>query len=136
MIHARTSLTLHAVTRWDSLVGLGNVPALTFRHNVAALKGRGTGVPILLGHCTSCHSRMNALSGRASNTDGVIARFLLAGLDGITAVFAVNAALSFRDISYRPVKLRMKCIENAPNEIDETFDRFSSQPTPLFFLAY
>ena len=54
----------HAVTRADSLTGLGKEPAFTLRQRVGALKGSGAGVPGRLGLCTNCDSRMNALSGR------------------------------------------------------------------------
>ena len=69
VIQARTSPTVKAVTRSESLMGLGNVPAFTLRHSVGAEKGRGSGVSGRLGLCTSCASRMKALSGRASKTD-------------------------------------------------------------------
>ena len=69
VIHARTVPTFQAVTRSDSLIGLGNVPAFTMRQSVGAEKGRGAGVSGRLGLCTSCDSRMNALSGSASKTD-------------------------------------------------------------------
>ena len=69
VIQARTSPTLKAVTRSESLMGFGNVPAFTLRHSVGAEKGRGAGVSGLLGLCTSCASRMKALSGSASKTD-------------------------------------------------------------------
>jgi hypothetical protein len=69
VIQARTVPTFQAVTRSDNLCGLGNVPAFTLRHKVGAEKGRGAGVSGRLGLCTSCDSRMNALSGRASKTE-------------------------------------------------------------------
>jgi hypothetical protein len=72
VIHARTVPTFQAVTRSESLIGLGNVPAFTLRHRVGAEKGRGAGVSGLLGLRTSWDSRMNALSGRASKTECVI----------------------------------------------------------------
>jgi hypothetical protein len=82
-IHARTSLTLHPVTRWDNLTGAGNVPSFTLRQSVGALKGSGAGAPGRFGLCTSCDSRMNALSGRWSN-DGIVGVDLCAGvLDAI-----------------------------------------------------
>ena len=72
VIQARTVPTFQAVTRWDNLTGAGNVPAFTLRHRVGAEKGSGAGVSGRFGLCTSCDSRMNALSGSASKTDGVI----------------------------------------------------------------
>jgi hypothetical protein len=69
VIHARTSLTFQQVTLSDNLMGLGNVPADTLRHNVGALNGNGAGCSGLLGLRTSCDSRMNALSGNASKTE-------------------------------------------------------------------
>jgi hypothetical protein len=69
VIQARTSLTFQHVTLSDSLIGLGNVPAATLRHNVGALNGSGAGCSGRFGLCTSCDSRMNALSGSASKTD-------------------------------------------------------------------
>jgi hypothetical protein len=41
--HARTSLTRQPVIRADNLIGLGNFPALTIRHKVGALNGKGAG---------------------------------------------------------------------------------------------
>lgn len=38
---ARISPTFQAVTRSDSLMGFGNVPALTLRHKVGELNGKG-----------------------------------------------------------------------------------------------
>ena len=72
LIHARTSPTFHAVTRWDNLYGGGKVAAFTLRHKVGAENGSGAGVEGRLWLCTSCASRMNALSGSKSN-DGITA---------------------------------------------------------------
>lgn len=70
VIQARTSLTFHAVTRALNLVGLGNLPNFTMRHSVGAENGRGAmALSGLLGLRTSCASRSQAESGRASNTD-------------------------------------------------------------------
>jgi hypothetical protein len=71
-IQALTSPTLQAVTRSDSRCGFGKVPAFTLRHRVGALKGRGAGVSGRLGLCTSCDSRMNALSDKESNTEALM----------------------------------------------------------------
>lgn len=58
------------MTRALSFVGLGNLPALTIRHNVGAEKGRGaTMLAEVLVLRTSCDSRSHALSGNASNDD-------------------------------------------------------------------
>lgn len=59
------------------------MPAFTLRHKVGPEKGRGTGVSGRLGLCTSCDSRMNALSGRASKTE-VWMGALAAGITGAT----------------------------------------------------
>lgn len=70
VIQARTSLTFQQVTRSDSLIGLGKVPAATLRHNVGALNGRGaTTLSAFFELRTNCDSRTNALSGRASKTE-------------------------------------------------------------------
>jgi hypothetical protein len=70
VIHALTSLTFQQVTLSDNLIGLGNVPAATLRHNVGALNGSGaTTLSAFFGLRTSCDSRTNALSGSASKTD-------------------------------------------------------------------
>lgn len=71
-IQARTAPTLNAVTRSDSFIGLGNVPAFTLRQSVGAEKGSGAGESGRFGLCTSCDSRMKALSGRASKTEWII----------------------------------------------------------------
>jgi hypothetical protein len=76
-IQARTSLTFQQVTRCESLNGCGNVPALTLRQRVGAENGKSAGRPGRFGLCTSCDSRMNALSAKSSN-DGIT----LLDLDG------------------------------------------------------
>jgi NADPH-dependent curcumin reductase CurA len=69
VIHALTSLTFQQVTLSDNLIGLGNVPAATLRHNVGALNGRGaTALSAFFELRTSCDSRTIALSGNASKT--------------------------------------------------------------------
>ena len=75
--------TFQAVTRSESLIGLGNVPAFTLRHSVGAEKGKGAGVSGLLGLCTSWDSRMNALSGSASKTDWWMVDFCAWMLDAM-----------------------------------------------------
>lgn len=70
-------------------MGLGKVPAFTLRHSVGAEKGKGAGVSGLLGLCTSCASRMKALSGRASKTDWWMVVFcagMLAAIGGLRPV--------------------------------------------------
>jgi hypothetical protein len=74
------SPTRHAVTRFESFTGFGNVPSFTFLHSVGAEKGSGAGLSGHLGLCTNCDSRMKALSGSLSN-------------EGI-----------WGDISYRPMR--------------------------------
>jgi hypothetical protein len=90
VIHARTVPTFQAVTRSESLIGLGNVPAFTLRHSVGALNGRGAGVSGLLGLCTSCDSRINALSGSASKTEWLIDVLAVGMLDEIGALGVVG----------------------------------------------
>ena len=96
VIQARTAPTFQQVTRSDSLMGLGNLPAATSRHNVGAENGRGAGVVGRLGLWTSCASRMKALSGRVSN-DGIAAAGLWA-CAGMVAAIGVCFAVGLYDI--------------------------------------
>lgn len=64
---ALTEPTFQAVTRSDSLIGFGKVPAFTLRHKVGALNGSGAVLVGRLALWTSCASRTYALSGSASN---------------------------------------------------------------------
>ena len=76
-----------------SLWGLGNVPALTLRHKVGALNGRGaTSLSGFFALRTSCDSRSHALSGNLSNVacvDAVVA----AGVDAVGLVSATVVGL-------------------------------------------
>ena len=101
LIQSRTSPTRHAVTLSDNLNGLGNVPAATLRHNVGAEKGRGAGVSGRFGLCTSCDSRMNALAGSASKTDG----WMVGCCAGMPDVNGVLDVVDLFDMSCRPIEL-------------------------------
>ena len=101
VIQARTAPTFQQVTRSDNLMGLGNLPAATSRHNVGAENGRGAGVVGRLGLWTSCASRMNALSGRVSN-DGISAASLM-DCAGMLADIGVCFAVGFCDTLCPPV---------------------------------
>jgi hypothetical protein len=96
VIQARTAPTFQAVTRSESFDGLGNVPAFTLRQRVGALKGNGAGVDGRLGLCTSCASRMKALSGRASNEGIAAAERWTCNV--VIAVIGVCFALGLDDI--------------------------------------
>jgi hypothetical protein len=95
VIHARTVPTFQAVTRSDNFTGLGNVPAFTLRQRVGALNGNGAGWSGRLGLCTSCDSRINALSGSASKIELWMIAFDAGMLDAI----GVLGAVGLRDIS-------------------------------------
>lgn len=99
LIQARTSPTFQAVTLSDKRCGLGNVPAFTFRQRVGALNGRGTGVLGRFGLCTSCASRMNALSGSASKTDRVMDFAGLPGIFELAEAIGLCTVLGWNDIS-------------------------------------
>jgi hypothetical protein len=107
LIQVRTSPTFHAVTLKDNRCGFGNVPAFTLRQRVGALKGSGAGAPGLLGLCTNCDSRMNALSGRASNTDAGLTLKLLDPRG--SAAVEDSVALVASDMVCRPLKLTFNC---------------------------
>jgi hypothetical protein len=98
VIQARTVPTFQAVTRSDSLIGLGNVPAFTLRHKVGAEKGRGAGVSGRFGLRTSWDSRMNALSGNASKTECVIEVFTAGMLAAIGVRGVLPPILSILDM--------------------------------------
>lgn len=100
LIQARTSPTFHAVTRWDNLYGGGKVAAFTLRHKVGAENGSGAGVEGRLWLCTSCASRMNALSGSKSN-DGITATGW-AGAAAVLAATGVCFGLVVRDTMCPP----------------------------------
>lgn len=100
-IQARTAPTFQAVTLTESLMGFGKVPSFTLRQRVGALKGKGAGVLGRLGLWTSWDSRMNALSGKTSNTEGLRDIFSGKRLDALAGLDAMGLG----DIAYRPMKL-------------------------------
>lgn len=77
---------------------------LTMRQSVGALNGSGAGVPGRLGLCTSCASRMKALSGSASN-DGIVEVGFCAGM--LTAIGDLGD-MGLCDISGVLVKLQTR----------------------------
>lgn len=94
----RTSTTRHAVMRSDNFNGLGKVPAATLRHSVGALNGKGAAMLGRLGLCTSCASRINALSGSSSNSRIVVATDLIVVADWVIEETGVFFALLGFDI--------------------------------------
>lgn len=76
-------------------MGLGNVPALTLRHSVGALNGKGTGVSGRCGLCTSWDTRMNEPSDSASNIEGLMIAFFVKMQDA----FDIKDTVDFGDIS-------------------------------------
>ncbi len=76
--------TFQAVTRSDSFIGLGNVPAATLRHKVGSLKGSGAVLSGRFGLCTSWAARTYALFGSASNIDVGMVFFCAVLLDAVS----------------------------------------------------
>ena len=105
-IHARTCPTCQQVTRADNLVGAGNVPALTLRHNVGAENGSGAVLSGVDDLRTSCASRTNALSGSASNTDGLglPVRVLIAFCAVVVDAVGLRFGVIVGDISFSFMK--------------------------------
>ena len=107
-------------------MGLGNVPAFTFRHKVGALNGKGAGVSGRWGLCTSWDSRINALSDRASNIEGFMGAFCAGMLDAIGAL----ARAGLGDISVLLLSQSdMECMHHSRPEIGGIYRPFTSKNT-------